>query len=95
MKLSSLLITCSGFGSHYSPNNVLNSLNIFKDNDYSLSERVDAESFLLEVISLYFGLDIKSVPRDRFSVLVSSYRYYGEVDDVLKDCSVELRILMS
>lgn len=95
MKLSSLLITCSGFGSRYSPDNVLNYLNIFKDNDCSLSERVDAESFLLEVISLYFGLDLKSVPRDRFSVLVSNYRYYGGVDDVLKDCSVELRILMS
>lgn len=94
MKLSSLLSIYNGPDAKYDAEHILFALNDFVDEDSPLSSRFASESYLLCALSHAFGIELRPFLRGRMSVSVVNYRFYDDVDLVLKGCCTELKIVV-
>lgn len=94
MKLSSLLSIYNGPDAKYNAKRILSALNDFVDEDSPLSSRFVSEDYLLCALSHAFGIEFRPSLRGRMSVSVVNYRFYDDVDLVLKGCFTELNIVI-
>lgn len=94
MKLSSLLNYCKSSDCRYNPENVLQFLNDFMDDECSLCHRFYCEGMLIFAMASFLNMNFNPVSREKISVVVKNYRYYDSLDDVFKSCSVELKLVI-
>lgn len=94
MKLSSLLSIYNGPDAKYNAKHILFALNDVVDEDSPLSSRLASEDYLLSALSYAFGIELRSYLRGRMSVSIVNYRFYDDVDLVLKGCCTELKIVV-
>lgn len=94
MKLSSLLSIYNGPDAKYDAKHILFALNDFVNEDSPLSSRFLSEDYLLCALSHAFGIELRPSLRGRMSVSVVNYRFYDDVDLVLKGCCTELKIVV-
>ena len=94
MNLSSLLNHCKSSDCRYNPENVLRFLNDFMDDECSLCHRCYCEGMLIMAMASFLNMDFEPVSREKISVVVKNYRYYDSLDDVLRSCFVELKLVI-
>lgn len=94
MKLSSLLSVYNVPDAKYDSKHILSALNDVVNEDSPLSSRFLSEDYLICALFYVFGIELRPSLRGRMSVSVVNYRFYDDVDLVLKDCCTELNIVV-
>lgn len=64
------------------------------DDECSLCHRCYCEGMLIMAMASFLNMDFGPVSREKISVVVKNYRYYDSLDDVLRSCFVELKLVI-